>query len=1047
MQKLAGGLWSQILIKRFNAAAPNSGAAGLFYYLSQGKEQAMKILRKVKSGFAFIWRNNRGFTITTCILLVFLIVLNVVSTQVLLVRNTFNTLFGEERRVLLEGDPSEAQHYTRSEGITSKEEALKAANKLNEEICEEGFVLLKNENALPLAGNEKISVFGLNSVDLVYGGSGSAAKDNADSVDLYKSLDNAGISYNQELKNFYEQQHKTGKGRSNNPSMGDIPTGLSTGELPLSVYQDGSPLSYVGDYSDTALVVISRIGGEGYDLPRTMTDIEGADPESHYLELDLNEKALLNEVCKTDSPFSKVVLIINCATSMELGFLNDPTYEEKLAGAIWVGTTGGTGMNALGRILKGEINPSGRLVDTFAKDFTSAPSWNNFSNNFSEDGNVYQVNGANQDARFVDYEEGIYVGYRYYETRGFTESEKSGNYDWYDQTVMYPFGYGLSYSEFEWTLGAVRIGMDTESASELKNGQKLSLADKDKRIYVDVTVKNSDSSKYSGKDVVQLYYTAPYTAGEIEKAHVILGGFAKTKELAPGESQTVTIEMKLSDMSSYDYADQNNNGTRTYEADAGVYTLHIGKNANHAWRDSKLMVSCELEEDLIYSEDSATGTTIENRFDSVSEHITTYLSRNDWDGTWPQMPTAEERNVDQALIDSMTSASYITADKKIDEGKPWYVEKKPRQARVSLKADETEIKLADMIGAAYDDPKWEKLLTQLTVKEMRLLIGTGNFNTAELEGIEKPKTTDPDGPAGFTNFMTVTADTAVVYDTCFYASECVIAATWNEELAERMGIAAGDESLIGNERGDGRTYSGWYAPAVNIHRTPFSGRNWEYYSEDGLLSGKMAAGVIRGAKSKGVYTYVKHFAVNDQETDRDKFGLITWLNEQAMREIYLKPFELAVKEGESNSIMSSFNRIGTVWAGGCYELLTEILRNEWGFKGMVITDYNTNAYMDPDQMIRAGGDLNLIQDKQPSSSGDTYTASHIQALRNATKNILYTVANSNAMNGMGNGIRYGYAMPYWMMVLYGLDVISAVLICVWGVFSVRKSRKKINTKE
>ena len=355
--------------------------------------------------------------------------------------------------------------------------------------------------------------------------------------------------------------------------------------------------------------------------------------------------------------------------------------------------------------------------------------------------------------------------------------------------------------------------------------------------------------------------------------------------------------------------------------------------------------------------------------------------------------------------------AYVGKGTQTDIGKPWYSARSPRQKRKQQTYKTTEVKLYRLIGKDYNDPLWDKLLNQLTYSEMAYLIGTGNFNTAAMKNIDKPKTIDPDGPAGFTNFMTVIKSTAVVYDTCFYASECVIGATYNVELAERMGEAAGNESLAGNERGDGRTYSGWYAPAVNIHRTPFGGRDWEYYSEDGLLAGKMAAGVVRGAKSKGVYTYIKHFALNEQETHRDTTGLITWANEQAMREIYLKPFELTVKEGGTNAMMSSFNRIGTVWAGGSYELLTQILRNEWGFKGMVITDYSTSTYMYTDQMIRAGGDLVLMQDKQPSLSGTVMTSSHKTALRQATKNILYTVANSNAMNGMGEGIIYAYAMP------------------------------------
>ena len=390
--------------------------------------------------------------------------------------------------------------------------------------------------------------------------------------------------------------------------------------------------------------------------------------------------------------------------------------------------------------------------------------------------------------------------------------------------------------------------------------------------------------------------------------------------------------------------------------------------------------------------------------------------------------------------------AYVGKGTQTDIGKPWYSARSPRQKRKQQTYKTTEVKLYRLIGKDYNDPLWDKLLNQLTYSEMAYLIGTGNFNTAAMKNIDKPKTIDPDGPAGFTNFMTVIKSTAVVYDTCFYASECVIGATYNVELAERMGEAAGNESLAGNERGDGRTYSGWYAPAVNIHRTPFGGRDWEYYSEDGLLAGKMAAGVVRGAKSKGVYTYIKHFALNEQETHRDTTGLITWANEQAMREIYLKPFELTVKEGGTNAMMSSFNRIGTVWAGGSYELLTQILRNEWGFKGMVITDYSTSTYMYTDQMIRAGGDLVLMQDKQLSLSGTVMTSSHKTALRQATKNILYTVANSNAMNGMGEGIIYAYAMPYWKIMLICLDCAVVAALGVWGFFSIRKSLKKEKLK-
>lgn len=991
------------------------------------------MFKKIGNAFVFVWTHNRVFVIVSACVIAFLLALSLVITQVTLINNTFNTTFGEDRRVLKSGDPSTAQYFTKSEGIKNKQGALSAANALNEKICQEGFVLLKNEDSLPLASEAKISVFGINSIDIVYGGSGSSAKKNTDGVDLYKSLINANISYNPTLKNFYDNKKAEGKGRTSQLGFDTgVLKGLETGELALNEYE-GGVMNYVNEYSDAALVVFSRIGGEGYDLPRTMQGIAGANSEDHYLQLDNNERALLTALCAADSAFDNVVVIINSATPMELGFLEDGSYGEKLKGAIWMGTTGGTGLNALGRILNGEVSPSGRTVDTYARNFDSAPSWKNFSDNMVNDGNRYQVDCVDQNAYFVDYEEGIYVGYRYYETRGYTEYVKSGNYSWYDEEVVYPFGYGLSYADFEWNLLSIKIGDQV-----LENGDVFTEAIRDKKITVEVNVKNI-SEKFSGKEVVELYFSAPYAEGEVEKSHVVLGAFAKTEILKPNADQNVTISFNVRDMASYDYADLNGNNYKTWEADAGDYTIYIGKNANDAWR--KDGTTFTLSDDIIYNFDPYGENETVNRFDDVSSHIETYLSRDDWNGTFPTTPSIEDRNVSSELIDSMSTDAYIGAGSDVDEGKKWYRERRPRQARASMSYSDTKIKMHDMIDKDYDDKSWETLLSQLTVKEMRYLVGTGNFNTAIIDSIGKPKTIDPDGPAGFTTFMSVIESTQVVYDTCFYASECVIGATWNVELAEAMGKAIGDESLVGNERGDGRTYSGWYAPAVNIHRSPFSGRNWEYYSEDGFLSGKMAAHVICGAKSKGVYTYVKHFAINDQETNRDTNGLITWLNEQSMREIYLKPFELAVKEGKTTAMMTSFNRIGTVWAGGSYELLTEVLREEWGFKGMVITDY-ANSYMDPDQMIRAGGDLSLFQDQQPSASGLRVNASHLTALRNAVKNILYTVSKSNAMNGMGPGIEYVYAMAYWKIVLIIIDCAIVTGIAVWGFFAIRSALKK-----
>lgn len=1001
----------------------------------------MKILKAIGGAFGFVWKNTRVWLITSVCLLVFFLTVSLIITQVTFINNTFNTIFGEERRVLVSGDPSEAQRYTFSEGIENKEDALAAANALNETICEEGFVLLKNDNGLPLAGETpKVSVFGMNSVDLVYGGSGSSARSSDTAVDLYQSLTNAGISYNETLKKIYDDAQAAGRGRGSSPSMGDIPPGFATGELPLSAY-GGEISSLVGEYDDAALFVVSRIGGEGYDLPRTMKNedgsaVTGANADDHYLELDNYEEALLAAVCGT---FDNVIVIINSSASMELGFLEDDTYEGKIKAALWVGSPGGTGMNALGKILTGKVNPSGRLVDTYVRDFTTTPSYANFSTNFSELGDTYLLNGAKQEAHFVEYEEGIYVGYRYYETRGFTDGEQ-----WYDENVVYPFGYGLSYADFTWSVGSVRIGTDKETATELTENAVISVADKDKTIFVDVTVKNNDSSIMAGKDVVQLYFTAPYIDGKVEKAHVVLGDFAKTDLLQPGDEDTVTLELRLSDTASYDYSDANTNGEKTYEADGGEnagYMLRIGRNAHDSWASDSWSFGYSLEEDFIYDTDSATGHEVENLFDDVSGHIGQYLSRSDWDDTFPTMPDPNGTETTAEIIDGLTMEAYVGSGDELDEGKKWYNATRPRQQRTELSRNETEVKLYDMIGLDYEDKLWDRLLNQLTVRQMCDLVGTGNFNTMAIDNIDKPKTIDPDGPAGFTNFMTAIDAVAVVYDTCFYAGECVVGATWNKDLAYDMGVAVGNESLAGNERDDGRPYSGWYAPAVNIHRSQFGGRNWEYYSEDGTLSGKMAARVVQGAKSKGVYTFVKHFAVNEQETHRDTNGLITWLNEQSMREIYLKPFEYTVKEGKTTAMMSSFNRLGTVWAGGSYELLTELLRDEWGFRGTVITDYATGAYMYPDQMIRAGGDLMLLQEGRPSSSGAMATSSHLQALRRATKNILYTVANSNAMNGMGPGIVYRYAMPYWKIVLILVDCLVLAGVAVWGFFAVRKALK------
>lgn len=1008
---------------------------------------------------------SKLWLITTAIVIVLMLVINLVLTQVGFIYETFNGIHGGERRKLVSGNPHEFVRYDAD--YKSKEEVLAAANALNEEIAADGMILLKNEdNLLPLRTPEskedkatskpKISVFGKNSVNLVYGGSGSSEKDSSASISLEQALTDAGYDVNPTLTEFYKSS-KSGSGREKSPEMGNILTGFPTGETPQSKYTDEVKNSY-SQYNDAAIVVISRLGGEGFDLPRSMftygngyttwshktkerVPVEGARAvDDHYLQLDQNETDLIKEVSKS---FDNIIVVINCSQSMELGFLDDPghyAYSDKIKSAVWIGGPGGTGINALGDILNGNVNPSGHTVDTYARDFKNDPTWANFGNNLAGDGNQYTVDGKLRSNYFVEYEEGIYVGYRYYETRGLTEGDASytsaagaihgtttTQWDsWYDSQVVYPMGYGLSYTDFTYS-----ITNGNEIASITSLGAK-------DTITVDVTVENTGST--AGKALVQLYATPPYNPDgaetAIEKAHKVLVGFEKTDIIPAGESVEVSVEVPAYYLASYDYNDANKNNNKGYEIEHGEYVLSVSENA-HVAVDT---VSFTLDDDLLIKNDTTSDNPVENRWDEVSEYITKYMSRADFAGTFPAAPTADDRDVTKEFIDMMDYDG-------VDEGKPWYTEEMPTyQKSASGKA---EIQLYELIGKEYDDPLWDEFLNQLTIDEMGLLVGKGMYSTTAIERIGKYRTVSADGPIGFAAFM---GDPAV-HDTCYYASGCLVAATYNKELAEEMGVMLGNESLIGDTNDaasayHGATYSSWYAPAVNIHRSPFAGRNWEYYSEDGMLSGSIGASIIKGAQSKGVATYVKHFALNDQETRRCD-GVSTWASEQAMREIYLRAFEICVKDGGSTGVMSSFNRIGTVWAGGDYDLLTNVLRNEWGFVGSVITDFNLPeyTYMIVDQMIRAGGDISLSQDKQPSTDAASLTATQVTALRNASHNMLYTIVNSNAMNGYGEGVVFRNTIPGWVEFMIWIDVAIIVILAVWGVFAVRLTLKKMKSEE
>lgn len=959
-----------------------------------------------------------GRIILSCIC-VLLLIATVVVTQNKFLYYTICSVVGGSERYLVSGNPDEYQYYESEYG--SKEEVLDAAHKLNEEICEEGFVLLKNENnALPLGSNSKVTVFGKNSVDMVLGGSGSNAGSSAGATTLYESLTAANITFNPTLKAYYDSK-ESGEGRLDPLPMGSILTGWPVAESALPYPQSISD-SY-GEYNDAALVVISRVGGEGFDLPRTSfwnsakfsnaekyTDwktgselIPGArSVDDHYLQLDQNETDMIKEACEN---FDKVIIVINSSSTLELGFLDDPNhyaYHENIVGALWIGAPGYSGLAALGRILNGEISPSGSTTDTYARDFKNDPTWYNFGNNMQHNGNAYTVTetGKKFAAYYVEYLEGIYSGYRYYETRGYESDET-----WYDQNVVYPFGYGLSYTEFDYNV-------THNNPAELTADGKL---------VFNVEVENI-GTQFDGKETVQLYYSAPYTNGKIEKAHVNLGAFAKTETLSKnGGKGSVTLELDVRDMASYDYSDANGNGFKGYELDEGTYTVYITTSSHgaHCWAEEG-----SYEFSFTVPQGGFRYLESKNLFDDVSNHIDEYLSRANNFENFDVLKEGFTSHgyVSQAFRDAFDAS--CKANKVTDNANdPWYSTEKPTQANRELSYEEATIKLYHLMGKDYDDPLWEQLLDQLTVDQMCDLIGTGNFRTLQLENIDKPLTIDADGPMGFTIFMDGT-DKPAVYDTCYYASEVILASSFNSDLAYRMGKMVGNEGVIGNERGDGTTYSGWYAPAMNIHRNQFGGRNFEYYSEDGYLSGIMATNVVKGANELGVYTYAKHFALNDQETTRDETGLVTWANEQSMREIYFLPFEMVVKDGGTTAMMSSFNRIGTTWAGSSYALLTELLRDEWGFRGMVITDYNLKDYMHTDRMIRAGGDINLSGGKEPlSQTSDT----DITAIRRAAKNILYTTANSCAMNGYGEGIVWGYTTPWWIYAITALDAFVILL--------------------
>lgn len=863
------------------------------------------------------------------------------------------------------------------------EENVATATELCEDIADEGIVLLDNAGTLPLAKNSKLNVFGWASTNPCYGGTGSGALSDAyPTVSLLEGLTNAGFELNTELSDFYTAY------RADRPQVGMFAQDWTLPEPEAAQYSDDL-INNAKAFSDTAMIVITRVGGEGADLPTDVSTVtydaghsyNDFEPGEHYLQLSKTEEDMVDLVCKN---FDNVIVVYNGANAMELGWVKDYS---QIKSVIWCAGTGQSGFNALGSVLCGDVNPSGRTIDTFVYDLTATPTWNNFGNMLYDNMNEFEADsfGTKVTPAFVNYVENIYVGYKFYET-----AAAEGLID-YDKTVVYPFGYGLSYTSFTQTLNSV-----TES---------------DGTITVDVTVTNTGN--VSGKDVVEVYYNPPYTNGGIEKASANLIGFAKTSEIAAGASENVQVTFKAEDMASYDA-----HGKGCYVLEKGDYIISINSDS-HNVIDSKTYT---VASDIVYNESnprSSDQTVATNEFDFAEGNVT-YLSRADGFANYAETTAAP---TDYSMPAEAKATFYNNSNYDPNDFN------NPDDVAPTTGA-KNGIQLADMVGVAYDDEKWDSFLDQLTVADMDSLIALGGYQSVAVSSVGKVQAIDCDGPASINNNFTQQGSIG-------FPSAVMIAATWNTDLAYSFGESIG-------KMADDMGVSGWYAPAMNIHRSAFAGRNFEYYSEDGVLSGAIASHAIMGSQDQGVYAFMKHFALNDQETNRCGM-LCTWASEQAIREIYLKPFEACVKNADCHAVMSSFNYIGNTYAGNCPELLINVLRNEWGFVGMVLTDYyGVYGYQDSDHLIRNGGDFCLVNyDTETNHLTDTTSATALVCARQACKNILYTVANSRAY--YPENLNPG--MPTWEKVMIGVDVVGVLALIALEILVAKKGYAKRKKEE
>ena len=870
---------------------------------------------------------------------------------------------------------------------TLSDETNEEAAEVAEEIMEDGIVLLKNESLLPLNETKKLNIFGWESINPAYGGAGSGGiNDLYDIVSLNQGLENAGFSINQELVDFYNNYG------ADNPEMSIQKQSWTLPEPPVDTYSD-ELIKSAKEYSDVAVVVLSRKAGEGHnDIPMDVrkaaydnnSDEYDDFPEGeHYLQLSQTERDMVDMVC---SNFDNVIVIYNGANQFELGFADE---YPQIKSVVWCPGTGNVGFNALGKVFSGEVNPSGKTPDTFIYDMTTAPWWNNAEKTEYTNLADMAVEGMNAGTAqvyapaFTNYVEGIYVGYKYYET-----AAQEGAID-YDKTVQYPFGYGLSYTEFEQKMG------------ELK--------EKDGQISVDVEVTNTGD--VAGKDVVEVYYKPPYTNGGIEKSSANLIEFAKTDLLQPGESQTVTVTFSIEDMASYD-----ENNAKAYVLEKGDYVISINSDS-HTVLDQKTYTA---DTDVVYKGENkraSDDTAAINVFEDAKGDIT-YLSRADHFANYEEATAAPasaelgEPYVSEYHLNSNFDKTTYLNDEDV----------------MPTTGADNGLTLADMRDADYDDPRWEKLLDQLTVDEMANMIAMAGYQTAAMDSVGKVATLDFDGPAAINNNFTGVGSIG-------FPIEVVVASTWNKELAQAWGECMGK---ISQEMGA----EGWYAPGMNTHRTAFGARNYEYFSEDGVLAGNMGANAVEGARKYGVYSYIKHFALYEGNAKM----VSVWSNEQAIREIYLKPFEVSVKQGGANAVMVSWSFLGDKWTGESSNLMNTVLRDEWGFRGMALTDFfrnNGHGFMNADAALANGVDamLSTFNGEENNVANPEHPTSVLQ-MRNACKNVMYTVVSSWAYDGEHEET----GMENWKKAGIGIDIVVALLAVGMEVLIIKGYKKRKNAE-